>query len=546
MQRSGHEGVLGVDPERACALDRAPRELRADARDPRQGPVERPVDHGEPLAAERREVERVGEPRVHAGDRGDPLVVGHAHADGAAHREAEHERSLRVDRVQRCESVRLAQVEPLPRLDAVPHLREAKLRQTGCQSADEPLHRRAPRAGNEVSRAAVDADHGERARTGHPDFPPGRKRADVAVHGRARYGRVARSRRPATLGRMVRVRFAPSPTGSLHVGNALVAAANRRVADEHDGALVLRIDDTDPARNVPGGEEEILRDLAWLGIGFDEGPIRQSERQERYREAAGRLGERFDGITLLRQDRTATYQLASVVDDVELGITHVIRGSDHRPNEALHRRLHEALGVTAPEYVYVGLILRPEGGKLSKRDPLASLADLRDAGIPGEAVRAYLDELGLPRHDVRYDPARIRRLGVTAIAELSDVELAARVGAPVEVVPALRGARTLDEARAAAESVLQPLLAELPEGAAPTLHRLAELRAGAASRLDKAAARELVRELKAVGGDLRAVRLALTGRGSGPELWAVLAALDRDETLRRLADAGSPERAALR
>src|SRR3990170_3742895 len=147
---------------------------------------------------------------------------------------------------------------------------------------------------------------------------------------------------------MVRVRFAPSPTGSLHVGNALSGVANRRFG----GRLLLRIDDTDPARNVPGGEEAILGDLSWLGVEWDEGPVRQSERQERYREAASGLGERFDGITLLREDGTATYHLASVVDDADFGITRVIRGNDHRPNEQLHRRLHEALGMQPPEYVH--------------------------------------------------------------------------------------------------------------------------------------------------------------------------------------------------
>ena len=115
--------------------------------------------------------------------------------------------------------------------------------------------------------------------------------------------------------RMKRVRFAPSPTGSLHIGNALSAAINRREGDH----LLLRIDDTDPARNVGGGEEAILRDLEWLGIAWDEGPVRQSERQERYRAAAERLGDdRFGRTTLLREDGTATYHLASVVDDAEL------------------------------------------------------------------------------------------------------------------------------------------------------------------------------------------------------------------------------------
>src|SRR5918999_2180375 len=145
---------------------------------------------------------------------------------------------------------------------------------------------------------------------------------------------------------MTRVRFAPSPTGSLHVGNALSAVANRRFGDW----MLLRIDDTDPARNVAGGEQAILEDLRWLRVEWEEGRKRQSERLDRYREAAGGVRERLDGITLLREDGTATYHLASVVDDGDFGITHVVRGSDHRPNEELHRRLHQALGTRAPEY----------------------------------------------------------------------------------------------------------------------------------------------------------------------------------------------------
>jgi glutamyl-tRNA synthetase len=325
---------------------------------------------------------------------------------------------------------------------------------------------------------------------------------------------------------MTRVRFAPSPTGSLHVGNALSAVANRRLGDW----MLLRIDDTDPARNVPGGEEEIIRDLEWLGLSWDEGPVRQSARQERYREAAASLGERFDGITLLREDGTATYHLASVVDDADFGITHIVRGFDHRPNEHLHRRLFEALGVTPPEFVHHGLILGEGGKKLAKRAPGATVASLRDAGIPGEAVRQYLDELGIPQHDVHYDLSRIRRLAIEAIEAMSDVELASRVDAPVEVVPALRGARDLTEARAYADAVLRTPPAA--KAASPeTLERLRELLERTNGAVD---ARALVRELKAVGGDLRSVRLALTGQERGPELWAVIAALPRDETLRRI------------
>lgn len=325
---------------------------------------------------------------------------------------------------------------------------------------------------------------------------------------------------------MKRVRFAPSPTGSLHVGNALSAVANRSIGDW----MLLRIDDTDPQRNVPGGEDAIIRDLEWLGLAWDEGPVRQSERQERYREAGAKLGDRFDGITLLREDGTATYHLASVVDDADFGITHIVRGFDHRPNEQLHRRLFEALGVTPPEFIHHGLILGEDGKKLAKRAMGSTVASLRGAGIPGEAVRRYLDELGVPQHDVHYDLPRLRRLAIEAIEAMSDEELAARADAPLEVVPALRGARDLNEAHDYAQAILEtpaPIKVDAPE----TLERFRELVERANGGLD---ARAVVRELKAVGGNLKALRLALTGQERGPELWAVIAALPRDEALRRI------------
>jgi glutamyl-tRNA synthetase len=396
----------------------------------------------------------------------------------------------------------------------------------------------------------------------------------------------------------VRVRFAPSPTGSLHLGNALTAVANRRFADEHGGVLVLRIDDTDSAHGIEGGEEGILRDLAWLGVGVDEGPVRQSARGEIYRAAAARLvaagaavpeadgSVRVSGAaaraagasaahrpTLVRPDGSATYHLASVADDVDLRITHVIRGADHRSNAELHLALFAALGAPAPEILHHGLILGDDGSKLSKRDAvgegaaaagaaapavvpgaapgvapgadLVSIADFRAAGIPAEAVRAYLEELGLPRHDVRLDLPRVRRLAVEALAALSDEELAARAEAPLRLVAALRGARDLVEARDYAESILRPDFGAVPAsapGAAPasppsealpTLLRFAELRAGAADELDDEAARSIVRELKAVHADLKALRRALTGRERGPELWAVVRALVREEALAR-------------
>jgi glutamyl/glutaminyl-tRNA synthetase len=331
---------------------------------------------------------------------------------------------------------------------------------------------------------------------------------------------------------MVRVRFAPSPTGSLHLGGALSAVANRRFADEHGGSFLLRIDDTDQARNVEGGAEAIESDLNWLGVHWDEGPLRQSERHLRHREAAHLIGEpdaegalRFGQTTLLRADGTPTYQLTSAVDDVDFGITHVIRGSDHRANADLQALLIRALDAKPPEYIHHGLLLGEDGTKLSKRHGASSLADLREEGIPPEAVRAYLEELGLPKHDVHLDLSRLRRLSIEALAALSDEELAERVGVPLSVVPVLRGARDLREAREYAQQVLEPERVEVD--APETLQRFREL---VESGVD---ARGVVRELKAVGGNLKAVRLALTGRERGPELAAVIAALPRDELLRR-------------
>src|SRR5919108_833992 len=338
---------------------------------------------------------------------------------------------------------------------------------------------------------------------------------------------------------MIRVRFAPSPTGSLHLGSALTAVANRTFADERGGAFVLRIDDTDEPRAVAGAEEEILDDLAWLGLPFDEGPFRQSERSERHREAARAIGVedetgavRFGRTTLVRADGRPTYHLASVVDDVDFGITYVIRGKDHLSNRPLHEELTRALGAEPPEYIHHGLIVGPDGTKLSKRHGATSLAELRAEGFPAEAVRAYLEELDLPRGDVHLDLARLRRLAVEAIGALSDEELAERVGAPLAAVPAMRGARDLVEARTIADSILATPAASA-SGSPETLERFRELRERANGELDEAAAKAIVRELKAVGGGLRALRLALTGAERGAELWTVVLALSRDEALRR-------------
>jgi glutamyl/glutaminyl-tRNA synthetase len=329
---------------------------------------------------------------------------------------------------------------------------------------------------------------------------------------------------------MVRVRFAPSPTGTLHVGNALSAVANRRIGDW----LLLRLDDTDAARNVPGGEEAIADDLRWLGIAWDDGPVRQSERAERHIAAAQEAGlpQRFDGVMLWRDDGSPTFHLATVVDDIDFEITHVVRGSDHRPNEELHAALHRALGTEPPQVIHHGLLVGADGKKLSKRAAGSTVASLRETGYPAEAVRAYLEELELPRHDVHLDLERIRSLSVDVLAQLDDEELAARAGVPVEAAPLMRGAHELVEARRLALSVLDPPSIESTQSL-ETLERFVELRGALPDVLSKDEAKAVIRELKAVGGNLKALRVALTGAERGPELWAVLRALPRDEALRR-------------
>lgn len=307
--------------------------------------------------------------------------------------------------------------------------------------------------------------------------------------------------------------------------------------------MVLRVDDTDAGRTIDGGEEAILAELEWLGVGWDEGPVRQSERGDLYAEAATRArglvadsdgSLRLDGITLVRDDGTATYQLASVVDDLALGITHVIRGSDHRPNEAVQQRIARALGGELPPVIHHGLLLGADGKKLSKRHGHASVSDLREAGIPASALRAYLDALGRPEHDVLLDESRIGRLAIDAIAELPDNELERAAGAPPGLARALRGARTLVEAREISSQIVTAPTRTFPGDARPTLERFAELRERSPDRLDESGARELVREVKAVGGNLKTVRQALTGAERGAELWTVIAFLPRDETLARI------------
>src|SRR4051812_31337541 len=229
----------------------------------------------------------------------------------------------------------------------------------------------------------------------------------------------------------IRVRFAPSPTGALHIGGARTALYNWLLArGADDGALVLRIEDTDRERSTPENVEQILDALRWLELDWDEGPYSQAERGDRHREEIARLvdeghaymdegavrlrvpdegetvvadairGEvRFphsaiDDFVIARSDGSPLYNLAVAVDDRDMGVTDVVRGEDHLSNTPRQAMILEALGAELPGYAHLPLLLGPDGKKLSKRHGAASVQELRAAGYLPEAVRNYIALLG--------------------------------------------------------------------------------------------------------------------------------------------------------
>jgi glutamyl-tRNA synthetase len=228
----------------------------------------------------------------------------------------------------------------------------------------------------------------------------------------------------------MRVRFAPSPTGVLHIGGARTALYNWLLARGQGGEFVLRIEDTDRERSTPENVEQILDALRWLELNFDEGPISQGTRAPAHTaaidqllagghayedEGAVRLRVPEDGETVFddqirgaiatpnqaikdfvirRSDGSALYNLAVAVDDRDMGITHVVRGEDHISNTPRQLLILQALGAEPPAYAHLPLLHGPDGKKLSKRHGAASVQDLRETGYLPEAVRNYVALLG--------------------------------------------------------------------------------------------------------------------------------------------------------
>src|SRR5256885_5006980 len=253
----------------------------------------------------------------------------------------------------------------------------------------------------------------------------------------------------------VRVRFAPSPTGFLHIGGARTALFNWLYARHTGGTFILRVEDTDAARNSQEAVEVILDGLRWLGLIWDEGPVTgdatgpskgdrgpyfQSQRRENYQrrveallsrglayekqgavkfkmqqepvlipdlvvgDVARELTDREmldPDFVIVRSDGQRVFHLVNVVDDSEMGITHVIRGEDHLSNTAKHIALFRAFGVEPPQYAHIPLILNQDGTKMSKRDQGASLTGYTQEGYAPEAVVNYLCLLGWSPKDNR-------------------------------------------------------------------------------------------------------------------------------------------------
>jgi glutamyl-tRNA synthetase len=252
-----------------------------------------------------------------------------------------------------------------------------------------------------------------------------------------------------------RVRFAPSPTGFLHIGGARTALFNWLYARHTGGTFVLRIEDTDAARNTQDAVDVILQGLRWLGLNWDEGPLTsdatgackgdrgpyfQSQRRENYDrrvealmshglaykddgaikfkmqrepilipdlvvgDVVRKLTDREEAdpdFVIVRSDGQPVFHFVNVVDDLEMGITHVIRGEDHLSNTAKHIALFRAFGVEPPKYAHIPLILNGDGSKMSKRDRGSSLTTYLEEGFLPEAVDNYLCLLGWSPKDNR-------------------------------------------------------------------------------------------------------------------------------------------------
>lgn len=437
-----------------------------------------------------------------------------------------------------------------------------------------------------------------------------------------------------------RVRFAPSPTGYLHIGGARTALFNWLYARHTGGTFVLRIEDTDAARNSQEAVDVILNGLRWLGLHWDEGPLTsdatgpckgdrgpyfQSQRRENYQrrveallsrglacehegaikfkmqrepilipdlvvgDVLRKLTDREEAdpdFVIVRSDGQPVFHFVNVVDDLEMGITHVIRGEDHLSNTAKHIALFRAFGVEPPRYAHIPLILNADGSKMSKRDRGASLTTYLDEGFLPEAVNNYLCLLGwspkdnteklslaevverfdLPqilRHNAKFDFEKLTWLQGEYCRELPNdrfyemcVHALAKAGIDTNTfdVNYVKAAldtckgkiKTFSELPAYGGFYFRDEISYDPEAAKKSFvpenkPRLEQLRAAFAAANPFNAA-TLESALKAAAAELgvkagvlvHPVRLAVTGSPSGPSLYHLLEVMGREKVMERI------------
>lgn len=455
--------------------------------------------------------------------------------------------------------------------------------------------------------------------------------------------------------RPVVTRFAPSPTGYLHIGGARTALFNWLYARARGGRFLLRIEDTDRARSTPEATEAILKGLEWLGLDWDGEPVSQFERRERHAEVAHQMlargaayrcfstpdqiaawraehphqpfqspwrdatdlpdapyairlrapregetiiedavqgqvrvaNDQLDDMVLLRSDGTPTYMLAVVVDDHDMGVTHVIRGDDHLTNTARQIQVYDAMDWPRPVFAHIPLIHGEDGKKLSKRHGAVGLHEFAALGYPAAAMRNYLarlgwshgdDELfddqqarewfdlpGIGRAPARLDFRKLEHVSSFHIGRMNDEDLLAELDAYL----AETGVKALDQTRRArVKSALGPLKekaktlpALLEQARFALIERPVDIDEKAAKSLDSVSrgilksltaamqnaswarhdleetARQIAEEngvgLGKLAGPLRA---ALAGRAASPSVFDMMTALGREESLARLQD----------
>ena len=450
-------------------------------------------------------------------------------------------------------------------------------------------------------------------------------------------------------------RFAPSPTGYLHIGGARTALFNWLFARGRGGKFLLRIEDTDRARSTPEATEALLKGLEWLGLDWDGEPISQFARRDRHAEVARQMlangtaykcfstqdeiarwreenprqtfvspwrdatdlpdapyairlrapregetviedavqgqvrvaNDQLDDMVLLRSDGTPTYMLAVVVDDHDMGVTHVIRGDDHLTNAARQIQIHDAMGWPRPVFAHIPLIHGEDGKKLSKRHGAVGLHEFAALGYPPAAMRNYLarlgwshgdDELfddaqarewfdlsGIGRAPARLDFKKLEHVSGHHIGHMDNAALLdllrdyrRQTGAPeldarqsqrlalamdalkqkARTLPALldqahfaltsRPVQIEDKAAKALDPVSRGMLKSLTSACEDVSWTRNELEQAA-----KAVAEENGVGLGKIAGPLRA---ALAGRSTTPSVFDMMVALGRDETLARLRD----------